>query len=125
MKKLSLLLAVALVICCVEGIHCTVETDKRTYRGHEPMEITVIVSSPSKINATVEVYGIKNLRDQYLLHMQKNVTLNPGTNYVNFSYTTPVCSQCAGLPPGEYFINSTILLHGVEVASGCARVNLE
>jgi len=125
MKKFAIVALAAIFACCIEAsLHTSIHTDKDVYHSREPMLITLRIESPSDMQVKIWIYGIKNMRGQYLLNIEREANLSAGVNELNFSYTTPLCSKCAGLPPGEYFINSSVMYGGIS-SNSSTKIRIE
>jgi hypothetical protein len=88
----------------------SVSTDKDVYHSKERMEINIsIFSSKVQDGYHVTVVGIMDSRGNLRLAEEQSVNLTEGENNVIFRYDLPICSRCAGLKAGDYFINVSVI----------------
>ena len=141
MDKTLLLSIVALIVMVTagaavfSGLGCggfedvrilSITTDQPVYHSKETMQIHIeIFSSDRMNNLTFAVEGITDQLGRSRLEQTQFITLEKGSNVVSINFTLPVCSKCAGLPPGEYTINASVLQDTISITHGMQTVVLE
>ena len=89
----------------------SISTDKDLYHSREIMHINVTIDTSSfRENFTIVLQGLKSQKVNrgYQLTASTTLNLEEGRNVISFSETLPACSSCAGLYPGEYFVNISV-----------------
>jgi hypothetical protein len=100
-------------------------TNSGTYKSNERMDISVLIfASKAAEDCNISVEGIRDSRGRMRLSDERQVNLTGGENTFNFSYDLPVCSRCAGLGPGEYFVNASVIRNGTVLATASRPVQL-
>lgn len=96
-------------------------TDKDLYHSNEVMNIAISVSTTGTVdNATVQIQGISDRHGRNRLSHEIHTNLTSGPATFVYDYQLPSCSSCAGLDPGTYEVNVT-LLRGNETLSHLNR----
>ena len=104
----------------------SVSTDANVYHSNDLMKITVsILSSESIDNLSLMVEGIVGSSGKARLNETRQVNLTKGRNDILINYTMPVCSRCAGLPPGAYAINVTLLQENSTIGTASHSILIE
>jgi hypothetical protein len=87
-----------------------VSTDRDLYHSNEVMAITVTVTSPGGINnATLKFDGLQDNYGRERLSHDLTADLPAGETNVTYDYNLPPCSICAGLSPGNYSFNVSLI----------------
>ncbi len=103
----------------------SIATDSETYKSNDRMDISVSVfASKAADDCNISVEGIMDSRGKMRLTSERHVNLTGGSNTFNFSYDMPVCSMCAGLGPGEYFVNASVIRNGTVLTTASHRIQL-
>lgn len=107
MKK-ALLLTLLLMGCIQQDVvlDMNVSADKEIYHSGEILNLTLTISSNSKINATVLMTGIAGR-----MKIEKAIELDVGNNLLFVDYKLPSCNVCGGINPGTHSI-LTKVIHG-------------
>ncbi len=125
MRRDLIIAALAMVTVAVMISACTqlsgsgptiesVATDKDLYHSNEVMQITIVVESPGAAsNASVVINGIQDINGRNRLDLNMTTSLLRGPNTLTYPYQLPSCSHCAGLDPGDYQFNVTVLENGM------------
>jgi hypothetical protein len=104
----------------------SITTDQPVYHSKETMQIHIEIFSSDRMNdLTVVVDGITDQLGRSRLEQTQFITLEKGSSVIAINFTLPVCSKCAGLPPGEYTINASVQQNNVSIARGMQTVVLE
>jgi len=99
-------------------------TDKKVYRSHEKMNITVDLKSGRQIqNASLHVYGIHSNYNRLDAILPLNLTA--GADTVEFQYTTPSCFGCAGIRAGAYNVSVELVVDGVVVGNQTVEIEMK
>lgn len=100
-------------------------TNSGTYESNEHMDISVSVfASKALEDCNISVEGIRDSRGRMRLSDERHVNLTGGKNTFNFSYDLPVCSRCAGLGEGEYFVNASVIRNGTVLVTVSRPIQL-
>jgi len=87
-----------------------VSTDKDLYHSNELVAITVTVSSAENLtNATLRFEGLKDNYGRDRISHDIPASLQPGETNITYDYNLPPCSICAGLSPGNYSFNVSLV----------------
>ena len=98
--------------------------DKKIYHSNEHMNITVVIGSKlQQGDVEVKVYGIK--ANYYRLNEVELTNLDMGANTIIFSYTTPRCTGCSGISPGEYSINADLVYDDKVIANTTKNIEIK
>lgn len=101
-------------------------TDKDLYHSNEVMNIAVsVVTTGTVDNATVRIQGISDRHGRIRLMHDIPVNLTQGPATFVYDYQLPPCSSCAGLDPGDYEVNVTILRNNVTFSHLNRTVRIE
>jgi hypothetical protein len=104
----------------------SITTDQSVYHSKETIQIHIEIFSSDRINdLTFVVDGITDQLGRSRLEQTQFITLEKGSSVIAINFTLPVCSKCAGLPPGEYTINASVQRNNVSIARGMQIVVLE
>ncbi len=104
----------------------SITTDQPVYHSRETMVIHIEISSSAYMeNLTLAIEGIRDKFEKARLNTTQSVNLQKGSNFFSINFTLPVCSKCAGLPPGEYTMNASILRGTLPIATVTRTVLLE
>jgi hypothetical protein len=139
MRRDILILIVAVVIVAVSGLAAlpllfgpahaeitSVSTDRDLYHSNEVMHITVGVNAAGNMgNTTLDINGIIDRNGNARLSQEIPAPLSPGPVVLTYDYQLPPCSHCAGLDPGSYQFNVTLVNDGVEVSRMAHSVDIE
>ena len=86
-----------------------VTTDKDVYHSKELMRINIsLISKENLDDVCIKVEGIKDRRGNNRLSKEIHTNLIKGLNIKTLDYELPSCSKCAGILPGEYYINASV-----------------
>ncbi len=104
------------VMFLVQGGHATADTvrmnlstDRTVYPSRETMEILVEIDSASFTGpAALRMEGITDISGRPRYSLEETVVLRAGMQTFTYSFELPVCSRCAGLPPGDYLLHATL-----------------
>jgi hypothetical protein len=87
-----------------------VSTDRDLYHSNEVMAIMVTVTSPGGMNnATIRFGGLRDNYGRERLSHDLTTDLPAGEKNVTYDYNLPPCSICAGLSPGIYSFNVSLI----------------
>lgn len=101
-------------------------TDRERYQSREMMNIQVTVYAPSSgKELTLRIEGITDLMGRSRCQIEEQLRLDQGVHTFSYSYELPACSRCAGLPPGDYLLNATLLEKERVLSSMQRTVRLE
>lgn len=104
----------------------SVTTDKELYHSNEVMMMKIMVNSSGYTNETnLEIKGIQDSYGQTRLSHVMPANLTPGSNIFVYDYHLPSCSKCAGLNPGKYPVNVTLVKNGTAISNMSVWVDLE
>lgn len=104
----------------------SVSTDKDLYHSNEVMHIVIGVSAAGNLeNITLDIDGIIDRNGNVRLSHEIPAQLSPGPVVLTYDYQLPPCSHCAGLDPGSYQFNVTLVHDGVEVSRMAHSVEIE
>ena len=93
----------------------TLTTNNDTYRSSEEMIINVDITASRGVDVTiVNISGIKNTFERNMLEDSKTVHLNEGDNTIQFTFETPECGDCAGVPAGDHTIYANVEIDGIQ-----------
>ncbi|MDY6964764.1 MAG: hypothetical protein SVM80_02170 [Halobacteriota archaeon] len=107
------------------SVEVEVMTDKEVYHSDNPMKIVVSLHASKEIDdVRIDLEGIKNKRGTHKLIKSTSENLTSGVNNVTFDFITPPCSLCAGLDPGAYYINATVVYDN-KTANATHTITLE
>ena len=88
------------------------------------MDIVVKIDSSERIDpAVVRLYGI--YADYYRMNKSEKFKVSKGQNSFKFTYTTPPCTICSGIRPGNYVITTEVSYNGTVLARANRNVVLE
>jgi len=108
-------MAVAIVYAqgaMVSDASISVETDKAVYGSYEGVLVKVVVVSPSDLDGTLKVWGIRPGSFAHI-NQTKPVSLKRGENEFVFQAQTPRCtSGCGGVYPGPYEVVAELWIDG-------------
>ena len=139
MRRDILILIVAVVIIAVVGLAAlpllfgpphaeitSVSTDRDLYHSNEVMHIMVGVNAAGNMeNATMAINGIVDRNGNARLSQEIPAPLSPGPVVLTYDYQLPPCSHCAGLDPGSYQFNVTLVHDGMEMSRMAHSVDIE
>jgi hypothetical protein len=139
MRRDILILIVAVVIIASVGLAAlpfifgpahaeitSVSTDRDLYHSNEVMHIMVGVNVAGNMgNTTLNINGITDRNGNVRLSQEIPAPLSPGPVVLTYDYPLPPCSHCAGLDPGSYQFNVTLVHDGVEVSRMAHSVDIE
>ena len=129
MVIIILTIAMILLLLPPEPAHAeitAVTTDKVLYYSNEIMKIAVSTNSSQKMdNTTVRIEGIQDRYGKMRLTYEMPTNLSPGPDVFAYDYKLPSCSSCAGLNPGTYKINVTLVRNGAIISNITRSVQLE
>jgi hypothetical protein len=104
----------------------SVSTDKDLYHSNEVMHITIGVNAAGNMgNTTLDIIGITDRNGNIRLTDELEAPLSPGPAILTYDYQLPPCSHCAGLDPGMYEFNVTLVQDGVELSRMAHSVDIE
>jgi len=103
----------------------SLSTDKDSYKEGDPIEVSVFVYSTTSAEVVVNVSGITSRFGHNYISLEKNASLKPGRNEINFSSRAPYCSSCAGIYPGTYSIAVSILKESEIIATATKNISIE
>jgi hypothetical protein len=87
-----------------------ITTDKGLYHSNEVMAITVTIASSGNLkNATIKFDGLRDNYGRERLSHDLTADLPAGETNVTYDYNLPPCSICAGLSPGMYSFNVSLI----------------
>jgi hypothetical protein len=90
------------------AMYISVKTDKEVYYNREPINITVVITSPGyAADCTVAVKGLEG-STRFYVDSRKTVNLYKGNTTVLFKETAPQCFSCGGFKPGSYEIRAWV-----------------
>jgi hypothetical protein len=103
----------------------TIATDKDTYHSKDVMKITIGITASGHIkNVLLKVEGITDRYGRMRLSEGRVVDLTAGPNTITVGYTLPVCSVCAGLSPGTYGINASLIKDNVTLSTATHSISI-
>jgi outer membrane lipoprotein-sorting protein len=103
-----------------------VTTDKDLYHSNEVMNITISVMTSGNLdNTTVRIEGINDRHGRMRLSHEIPANLSTGAATFMYDYQLPSCSSCAGLDPGTYQVNITLVQNGVVISNMSRSVQIE
>lgn len=103
----------------------TLTTNNDTYRSSEEIVITVDITASRDVDVTlVNISGIKNTFERNILEDSKTVQLKEGDNTVQFTFETPACGDCSGIPAGDHTIYANVEIDGIQY-NATSTVTLE
>ena len=104
----------------------SVSTDRDLYHSNEVMHIVIGVNSAGNIgNTSLNINGIIDRNGNTRLTHEIEAPLSPGPAVLTYDYQLPPCSHCAGLDPGMYEFNVTLVHDGVEISRMAHSVDIE
>jgi len=104
----------------------SVSTDRDLYHSNEVMHIVIGVNSAGNIgNTSLNINGIIDRNGNTRLTHEIAAPLSPGPTVLTYDYQLPPCSHCAGLDPGMYEFNVTLVHDGVEISRMAHSVDIE
>ncbi|MBP1929754.1 hypothetical protein J2741_002350 [Methanolinea mesophila] len=104
----------------------SVSTDRDLYHSNEVMHIMIGVNAAGNLeNTTMSISGIVDSHGNNRLSHEMAVPLSPGPAVLTYDYQLPPCSHCAGLDPGPYEFNVTLLHDGIEISRMAHSVDIE
>ena len=104
----------------------SVSTDRDLYHSNEVMHITIGVNAAGNMgNSTLDINGITDRNGNIRLTHEMEAQLSPGPAILTYDYQLPPCSHCAGLDPGMYEFNVTLVQDGVELSRMAHSVDIE
>lgn len=138
MRRDLLIVAIVVVVAAIIGVillslsgpvHAeiaSVNTEKELYHSDEVMNITVAVNATGNLdNATLVIEGIQDKHGRTRLSHQMQVNLTSGANTFTYDYQLPECSSCAGLNPGAYQVNVTLMENGTVISNATTSVEIQ
>ncbi|MFH1294755.1 MAG: hypothetical protein ABIH90_02320 [Candidatus Aenigmatarchaeota archaeon] len=114
---LFLIAIIAVAIVYAQGsfvgdVSISVETNKAVYGSYEGVLVKVVVVSPSDLDGTLKVWGIRPGSFAHI-NQTKSVNLKKGENEFVFQAQTPKCtSGCGGVYPGPYQVVAELWIDG-------------
>ena len=107
MKK-ALLMTLLLMGCIQQEtvLDLNVSADKEVYHSGEILNLTLAISSNSRVNATVLLTGISGK-----MNLERPVELDAGNNLLFVDFKLPGCNVCGGIHPGNHSILARVV-HG-------------
>jgi len=103
-----------------------VTTDKDLYHSNEIMKIVISVNSAGKMdNTTVRIEGIQDHHGGMRLSHVMPANISPGPAVFTYDYQLPSCSSCAGLNPGVYEFNVTLVRNSAIISNMTQSVQIE
>jgi len=104
----------------------SVSTDRDLYHSNEVMHIAIGVNSAGNLeNTSLDINGITDRNGNIRLSYEMAAPLSPGPAVLTHDYQLPPCSHCAGLDPGMYEFNVTLVHDGVEISRMAHSVDIE
>jgi hypothetical protein len=138
MRRDLLIVAIVVVAVAVIGVIllslsgpvnaeiASVNTEKDLYHSDEIMNITVEVNATGNLdNATLMIEGIQDKHGRTRLSHEMQVNLTSGENTFTYDYQLPECSSCAGLNPGSYNVNVTLIRNGSVISNATKSVEIQ
>jgi hypothetical protein len=103
-----------------------VTTDKELYHSNEVMNIVISVTTAGNLdNTTVRIEGISDRHGRMRLSHEIPANLSAGPATFIYDYQLPSCSSCAGLDPGLYQVNISLVKNGVIISNMTRNVQIE
>lgn len=110
---------------CEQGVEIYITTDKDVYHSKEVMIINIsLISKETLDDVYIKVEGIKDRWGNNRLSKEIHTNLIKGLNIKTLDYELPPCSKCAGILPGEYYINASVAYNN-EMATANHRIFIE
>jgi hypothetical protein len=107
------LMALVLVSGCTTQAEVSLKnlaTDKAVYHSAEIMNLSAQLYSDMPLNVTVVVSGIDNR-----FNVEKEISLEKGSNELSFTYTLPRCNVCGGIRAGDYNLSFTVRYKNISI----------
>ena len=103
-----------------------VSTDKDLYHSNEVMAITVTVGSAGNLNnVTLKIDGLKDNYGRERISYEIPANLQPGEMNITYNYNLPPCSICAGLSPGMYSFNVSLIHENTVLSNTTHFIQIE
>lgn len=103
-----------------------VTTDKDLYHSNEVMKIAISVNSSRNMdNTIVRIEGIRDRRGVMRLSHEMPANHVPLPAVFTYDYQLPQCSACAGLNPGAYKVNVTLVQNGKIISNMTHSVQIK
>jgi hypothetical protein len=133
---LAIVISALILAACLISAGCTssprgatitaVTTDKDLYHSNDIMNIAISVMTAGTMdNTTVRIEGISDRHGRMRLSHEIPANLSTGPATFIYDYQLPSCSSCAGLDPGTYEVNITLVRNGVIISNMTRTVQLE
>jgi hypothetical protein len=133
---LAIIISALILAACLLSAGCTsspagatitaVTTDKDLYHSNDVMNIAISVMTAGTMNnTTIRIEGISDRHGRMRLSHEIAANLSTGPATFIYDYQLPSCSSCAGLDPGTYQVNITLVQNGVVISNMTRTVQIE